>query len=62
MRIGHVTCMRKVRNIYRTVVGKRVWKKAVDGRTTLKYILKKQIVRMWAGFIRLKLRSSSGLS
>jgi hypothetical protein len=56
----HVACMRDLRNAYTNLNGESEWKKPlwktrVDGGILLKLILSNQGVRLWSGFIRLKI-------
>jgi len=50
--VGRVARMGEMRNGYRILV------EHPEGRRILKWILKKQSVKMWAGFIRLRIGTS----
>jgi hypothetical protein len=59
---GHVACMGKMKDV------ERVWAEnlkgrdlVISGRVILKWFLKKYGVRMWTGFIWLRIRSSGRL-
>jgi len=62
--VGHVTCMGKVRNAYKILVGKPEGKKPFrdqgNGKTILKQIIKKG-VQAWTGFTWLRTGSSGRL-
>jgi hypothetical protein len=59
---GHVDRMGNVRNAYKILIGnpKHLGDLDVDGRI-LNWILKKQNMRMWTGFIWLRIRTSGVL-
>jgi len=63
--LGHVVCMKEMRNVYSNFVRKYEGKKppgnlGMDGRIILQCI--KQGKRAWTGFIWLRIRSSGRLS
>jgi len=58
--------MDEVRNVYKVLVGKPEMKRllgssGIDGRIILKYILEKQGVRSWTGFVWLRIGTSDRL-
>jgi hypothetical protein len=57
---GYVSCMGELKNVYKILVGKPEGRHSIDEMTILKWILRKKDLRMWIGFIWLRICTRGG--